>query len=438
MIFKRICAIFLISVLIFSLCGCSFREATDDSLLKPPRPMGEMFEIQQALENAVTEKYTLKFPTSGDYRSAIFPKDINGDGKNEALAFYSTVADNAVTMHVNFIINQGGEWRSVADFRLVATGVEAVDFKDMNGDGTAEVLVGWSVYGTVDKALGVYSFDGGKFTQRAMENYTHYLCEDIDNDGNMELFVSHLDSKNESATAKLIRLTDSGLLELGNCPLDNTATSYYKPIVGKLTNGNIAIYFDAVKGSGLITEVLQIKDSVMTNALTPIDAPPISTYRASSVEIRDLNGDGVYGIPMPILLTQTPGSESENIYLTEWYTVGYDKLDYSLSALMNYVDGYYIVVPEKWKGKITVTRDTPNRIRTVMAIDEKTGNSSDVLVRVQTVLIDQKLTDGAVKLENATEIARKGEYCYMVFVGDGKSAAAVTLDEFKNLFKVLE
>ncbi len=435
---KRFCAIFLILAFVFSLCGCSFRDATDDSLLKPPRPVGEMYDIQQALENAVTEKYTLKFPTSGDYRSAIFQRDINGDGVLEAVAFYSTVADNAVTMHINFIINVGEEWHSVADFRCVATGVELVDFRDMNADGIEEILVGWSVYGTVDKALGVYSFADSKFTQRAMENYTHYLCEDIDKDGNMELFVSHLDSKNESARAKLIRLTDLGLLELGNCVLDNTATSYYKPIVGKLNNGNTAIYFDAVKGSGLITEVLQIKDSVMTNALTPIDAAPISTYRSSNVEIRDLNGDGVYGIPMPSLLTQTPGAESENIYITDWYTVGYDKLDYSLSALMNYVDGYYIAVPEKWKNKITVTRDTPNRIRTVMAIDEKTGNSSDVLIKVQTVLIDQKMEEGTVKLENATEIARKGDYCYMVFVGESKSKAAVTLDEFKNLFKILD
>lgn len=435
---KKICAIFLILALIFSLCGCSFRDATDDSLLKPPRPVGEMYDISQALENAVTEKYTLKFPTSGDYRSAISQKDINGDGILEAIAFYSTVADNAVTMHVNFIIKTEKEWRSVADFRCVATGVETVDFKDMNNDGIEEILVGWSVYGTVDKALGVYSFADNKFTQRAMENYTHYLCEDIDGDGNMELFVSHLDSKNETAGAKLIRLTESGILELGNCLLDNTATSYYKPIVGKLNNGNTAIYFDAVKGSGLITEVLQIKDSVMTNALTPIDAPPISTYRASNVEIRDLNGDGVYGIPIQILLTQSVEAESENVYVTEWYTIGYDKLDYSFSALMNYVDGYYIVVPEKWKNKITVTRDTPNRIRTIMAIDEKTGNSSDILVKVQTVLIDQKVADSAVKLENATEIIRKGEYCYMVSVGDAQNAAAVTLDEFKNLFKVLE
>lgn len=436
--FKRICAVFLVLVLLFSFCGCSFRGVTEDSLLKPPRPMGDLYDIQQALENSVTEKFTLKFPTSGEYRSAILQQDLNDDGVFEAVAFYSTVADNTVTMHINLIVSKNGKWISVGDFRCIATGVETVDFKDMNNDGTAEILVGWSVYGTVDKAVGVYSFSDSKFTQRAMENYTHYLCEDIDKDGNMELFISHLDSKNEKASAKLIRLTESGLLELGNCPLDNTATAYYKPVIGKLTNGDTAIYFDAVKGSGMITEVLQIKDSVMINALTPIDSAPISTFRASSAEIRDLNGDGIYGIPMPTLLTQSPGADSDNVYLTEWYTISADRLDYSFSALMNYVDGYYIVVPDKWKGKIAVTRDTPNRIRTILALDEKTGNSSDVLIKVQTVLTEQKLEEGAVKLENATEIIRKGDYCYMVSVGQAGSKIAVTLDEFKNMFKVLD
>ncbi len=435
---KKICAAVLVLALVLSLCGCSLRHSGEDSLLKPPRPVGEMYEIQQALERSVSEKYTLKFPTSGDNRSAIQQYDINGDGVFEAVAFYSTVADNVVTMHINLITNTADGWRSVGDFRCVATGVDTVEFNDVNGDGVEEILVGWSVYGTVDKTLGVYSYAKNQFTQRAMENFTHYLCEDIDKDGNKELFISHLDSKNETAKAKLIRFGESAAVELGSCALDNTATAYYKPIVGKLPNGNTAIYFDAAKSNGLITEILEIKDSVMSNALAPVNAPAISTFRSSNVEIRDLDKDGVYEIPVPTLITQTPGAEGENIYITDWYTLGDNKLNLTLSALMNYVDGYYITVPQKWKEKIAVTRDTPNRIRTVMSLDKKTGNSADVLVKVQTVPIDQKQNEGAIKLENATEIARYGDYCYMVAIGTAKNDTAVTLEEFKNMFKVLD
>ncbi len=435
---RKICAIFLILALLFSLCGCSLKDGTEDSLLKPPRPIGEMYEIQQALEKAVAGKYTLKYPTSGNHRSAILQQDINGDGKKEAIAFYSTVADNTVTMHINLIIDDNGLWRSVGNFRCVASGVETVDFKDMDADGNMEILVGWSVYGTVDKALGIYSFEKSKFLQRAMESYTHYLCEDIDADGNKEVFISHLDSKNQKAVAKLIRLTDTGILELGNCMLDSTATSYYAPIIGKLSNGSTAIYFDAVKGGGLITEVLEIKDSIMTDALLSSDGSRASTFRTSSVAVRDIGKDGVYEIPQLILLTQTPGAENENIYITEWYSLSGGKLKHTVSALMNYVDGYYVVVPEKWKGKITVTRDTPNRIRNVMAIDAKTGNSAEVLARIQTVPIDKKSEEGAVKLENAIEIARNKEYCYMVSIGVTSHKASVTLEELKQLFKMLD
>ena len=435
---KKSCAIVLILALILSLCGCSLKDGTEDSLLKPPRPAGEMYEIQQALEKAVTSNYTLKYPTSGDYRSAILQHDINGDGKDEAFAFYSTVADNTVTMHINLIINDNDSWRSVGNFRCVASGVETVDFKDMDADGVKEILVGWSVYGTVDKALGIYSFAENKFLQRAMESYTHYLCEDIDSDSNKEVFISHLDSKNQSAKAKLIRLTDTGLLELGNCMLDSTATTYYAPIIGKLANGSTAIYFDAVKGGGLITEILEIKDSIMTDALLSADGTRASTYRTSSAQIRDIGNDGVYEIPQTILLTQTPGAESENIYITEWYTLEGGKLKHTLSALMNYVDGYYVTVPQKWKGKITVTRETPNRIRNIMAIDAKTGNSADVLVRIQTVPISQKSEEGAIKIENATEIARNKDYCYMVSISETAHNTAVTLEEFKQLFKIID
>ena len=438
MLLKRILAAGIVLALSFTLCGCSLDDGSNDSLLKPPRPAGEMYDIQKALESAVKGKFTLKYPTQGDYRSAILQQDINGDGKDEAVAFYSTVADNVVTMHINLITKQNGKWNSVGNFRCVASGLETVAFKDMDKDGNLEILVGWSVYGNVDKLLGVYSFEGGKFLQRAMESYTHYLCEDVDNDGNMEVFVSHLDAKNESANAKLIRLTDTGLLELGKCLLDNTATTYYPPVLGKLKNGNSAIYFDAVKGGGLITEVLEIKDSVMSDALLLPDGTKLSTYRTSSVEIRDIEKDGVYEIPQLTPLTQMPGAENENIYVTDWYNVTDGRLNLSFSAIMNYVDCYYVVISKKWAGKIAVTRDTPNRIRNIMAIDKKTGNSADILVRIQTVPINQKGEEGAVKLENATEIARKGDFCYMVSIGDTNVDTAVTLKEFSQLFKTLD
>lgn len=435
--FKRLCAVLLILALVFSLSGCSLTGG-EDSLLKPPRPVGDLFDIQKALENSVSEKYTLKFPTSGENRSAIQQYDINGDGVNEALAFYSTVADNIVTMHINLITKTGDNWRSVGDFRCIATGVDTVDFEDINGDGIKEILIGWSIYGAVDKTLGVYSYAKNQFSQRVMEGFTHYMCVDIDGDNKKELFISHLDSKNEVASAKLLRFTDTGVTELGNCTLDSTATAYYKPILGKLSNGNTAIYFDTVKGNGLATEVFEIRDSVMTNALKTKDGTAISTFRPSNIEIRDLNKDGVFEIPNPILITQTPGVDNENIYITEWYTLKNEKMELSLSALMNYVDGYYIVVPQKWQGKIAVTRDTPNRIRTIMALDKKTGNSAETLVKVQTVPIDQKQNEGAVKLENAIEITRNGEFCYMAAVSETNGDTSVTLDEFKNMFKLLD
>ena len=62
----------------------------------------------------------------------------------------------------------------------------------------------------------------------------------------------------------------------------------------------------------------------------------------------------------------------------------------------------------------------------------------DVLVKVQTVPIDKKQNEGAIKLENATEIARNSDYCYMVAIGTSKNETAVAIEEFKNMFKVLD
>lgn len=432
---RIICAVLCVTMLFLS--GCTGIVGDIDELLSPPRPSGELYFIQRALDESVNEKYVLKYPTSGDYRSAFVRKDINGDGETEAFAFYSTTSDNIVTMHVNLILKQNGAWKSVGDFKCVATGVDTVEFSDMDGDGVFEIVVGWSIYGSVDKSVGVYTVKNNLFAQRIIESYTRFLCGDIDGDGRSDLFLTHIDTANQTAVAKLIKLTDKGTEEIGNCELDGNVTAHSAPIVAKMLGGQTAIYVDAVKGDGMITEILGISGGKMFNALAKDGGAAMTTHRSSTVSIMDIDGDGVYEIPMIELMTQG-GGIGDDVYKTYWYAYGEDYLALKCTAIMNYADGWYIEIPKKWEDRITVIRDTANRERIFMRIDEETGNSAEVILKIRVVPIATPIESITSFGFNTFEITRNDEYYFAASYNEMTMPESLSKEEIIAMFKLIK
>ncbi|MEE1197961.1 MAG: hypothetical protein U0K54_02305 [Acutalibacteraceae bacterium] len=434
---KGLICICLVLVMLL-LSGCTGIVGTVDELLAPPRPTGELYFIQKALDDSVSGDYVLKYPLSGDYRSAFVRKDVDGDGTVEAFAFYSTTSENIVTMHVNLITKLKGEWTSVGDFPCVATGVDTVEFSDMDGDGNFEIVVGWSIYGTVDKSVGVYSLKNNVFAQRIYESYSRFMCQDIDGDKRNDLFLTHIDTVNQQATAKFIRINDKGAAEINTCPLDGLVTSHLQPVVSKLMGGEMAIYIDAVKGDGMITEVLGLKNGKLYNALeNQSGGSTMSTYRASNVLIMDIDGDGVYEIPLLELITES-GNPNDNIYKTYWYAYDGEYLILKNSTIMNYADGWYIELPPKWEDSITIIRDTAKRERIFMRIDDETGISAEVILKIRVVPISTPIEDINSYGFETFEITRNEEFYFAASVNLMTFPESVTKQEIIQMFKLIK
>ena len=115
---KKIIALVLAAVLALFFAGCSPMETNVENLIVPPKLEGEMRPVQEALEASVGRDITLRYPVSGEYHSAIVMKDLNGDGTDEAVAFYSTTADSTVMMHINVIAKGQEGWQRGAFMQL--------------------------------------------------------------------------------------------------------------------------------------------------------------------------------------------------------------------------------------------------------------------------------------------------------------------------------
>lgn len=431
---KRLLSLLLTVALCASLSACTFLETDGDTLLSPPRLEGELYYIQEALLDYAGDEITLKYPTAGEYRSAFVLRDIDGDGSDEAFAFYSKTQDSTVTMHINILVKED-EWKSRGDIGIVGSGVEKVVFSDLAGDGIEEISVGWSIYGTVDKQVGIYSFDGKMLTQRTMENYTDFLALDIDEDKKDELFVINLNLTDKTATAKAFSVNEQGVEEKGVATLDGNVTSHYTPVLSKLSDGRPAVYIDAVKGSGTLTEIVWYEDEGLKSLYDGKTASTSLTYRPSVVVSRDFNKDGVVDIPLQSILLSTKDKEDfDKVYVTDWSSFDGKKIETKVSAFMNYSDGYYITIPKERKDTLHLARKTDSRLRIFYSFDPKEKIQGNEVFRV---LVLSQVDFDAGKGQGYTILRERGNLHFLARVSSDNELG-FTAEELNQNFGIIE
>ena len=363
---KKIISLILAVAFVVMLSGCNATDLSENKLLTPPKPTGELYEIQKALESSVKGSINLKYPTSGEYRSAFILKDLDNSGEEDyCIALYAVGVESSQNIHLNVIKKTDGEWKSLHDTYYASSDVEMIDFYDFTGDGILEIIVGFNVYSGVDKQIAVYSLEKNSLVSRLLEPYDHFMFTDLNANKEKELFVLNFDAATAISTAKIFTFTKNGVTEEGSCRLDGTISSYLTPVESKIANDQPAIFIDAVKGKGLITEVVFIKDGKLyAPFINETTGQNTATQRETSVSCKDINEDGKLDIPTLQQISGVTGNDVSNSYVTNWinhngteaFTVAY--------TIMNYVDGYYLTIPEDYVVNIGINRQTDARQRT--------------------------------------------------------------------------
>ena len=418
---KNAAVVILSLFLCVSLCSCKMFTADTAELLSPPALTGDIAPIASAISASAGGEYTLKYPSVGNYRSAVVQNDIDGDGIMEAFAFYSMTEEESTVMYVNVICSKNGKWKSVAKQKIVAGGVDRVDFCDLDGDGISEILIGWEIYGTSEMQMAVYSFKNNELNRRMLQQYTHFLCGDIDEDGNNEITVIMINSGDTPNTATVYRLNKT----------------VNEPVYAHLSSGKPAIYIDEIKGVGAVTEVLFIEKNKLVNPLFNAEkGETTATLRAAAFGVQDINSDGIIEIPVQREVPAVSKSDvAEKIYLTDWCSYNGEALTPQISALMNANDGYYYIVPSKLIDRMAVYKNTDRHLREIYRYD---GNAAgDLLFTIKTV----KKTDWDNERyagRGFSEITHDGVSSYICSISEAGEANGMTVTEIRQNFRLID
>ena len=77
---RKTLGLLLCFALIFCLCGCDFFAADTAELLSPPEPVGDIKPISEVIKETSSANLVMKYPSRGNYRSAVIREDIDSDG----------------------------------------------------------------------------------------------------------------------------------------------------------------------------------------------------------------------------------------------------------------------------------------------------------------------------------------------------------------------
>lgn len=431
--YRKIVAFVLVFALCFAMCGCDFFTADTAELLSPPSLSDDLKHISEAIEKSLDGlEYSMEYPQSGEYRSAVVQKDIDGDGVKESFAFYSTKDGEVEMMNINVVCSVDGAWQSSGIQTIVAAGVHRIDFCDLDSDGTEEILVGWQIYSTSEMQLAVYSFKKGELVQRMLNRYSHFITCNLDENDTSDVLIIETDSETQKSMASLYGFADGGVVQIGKCALDSNVQSFGHPVVAELSSGKSAVYIDSVKGIGAITEVLIYKNGKLLNPLYDKETTETnSTLRAVNFVTQDFNSDGVLEIPVQLNVPSVSKSQAaEKLYLTNWCSFNGEFLTTQVTSMINVIDGYYYNISPKWVGNIAILKDTDNHIREIYTYDteEMTVGKSLLYLRAISKHEWEKGIYDSLKL---TKVGETGD---MVIACKISKAAKITIDDVKKNF----
>lgn len=428
--------VFLCVVLIVALfSGCSFRLASSvNDLISAVAPFGENADVKSALDSFLSNGYSLKNPSSGEYITSYNFYDLDGDEKEEAVAFYEP-NDNLGTIRMAIIKEYSGKWEVVSDISGYGDDAYRLDFADLNNDGKDEIIVCWNNISNSNSHLFVVynlKFEDKKFEVKQINKdeiyLNNYVIVDFNQTGNNDILMFEINSGTKtSAKAELYSLNDNNLRLKGETKLDSRVISYRNINVEK-AEGDIRVYADAIgsNGNSIRTEVIywsNMYDSIVSPFYSYSTGRTSGTSRGCLVNSCDINEDERIEIPTDTTVKGLP----KNIKPLNWKIYNKTILVHTNYSLYVKDDNYNVIIPDKYFKNISATYNKKTREMTV--INKKTKTAVFSIMPVLKAVYDENSYQGY------SVILDKSGYYYLAKTSNDKDIK-ISIDELKQYIKI--
>ncbi len=437
---KKTISLLLTFAAITAVSGCA---VSVESLLTPPKLDEEQSAIYNALRLSKGGDVHLKYPVSGQYRSAFVIKDIDDEPTDEAIVFYeaSNVTDGGSSLRLNFLDMQDGQWVSVYDFAALGNEIQRVRFSDL-GNSKTSVIVTYAVQNSSDMATSIFKYEDNTPTEVYKNRHAYMQLMDINEDGTDEVFLININRTESVANAYLLGWNESGFSELSAVPINGDFTECRNIVSGiaeETGKNGLFINYSLPDGS-LGTEAL-ICDGRSFHPSSPAVSQfshHVNTY-TPAIYANDIDNDGVieFSATSPF-----PGYEGltypEQVNMTSWYQLSENgtKVNQEYFSYVSVRKDYVLFMPPRWMGLVTAKVSIADGTATFSRYLPTTGQTGEELLVIRAVAAGNL---GKTDLTGFSPIGKneKTDYCFYI-KNNTANSFALTEAEISDYFMILE
>lgn len=357
---KRKWLVLLAAALPLLLSGCMLSASVEDLYVLPQLPM-EYKDLSAQIDAILAEGAEYTSPAAGTNLQSVQLVDLDGDGNEEALAFFRSSSEES-PLKIYIFRGKGDTYEQAAIINGSGTSINSIQYVDMDGNGIQEILVVWRVSAEV-QTMCVYSMADLQPVQLLSSPYARYIVVDLDGDGVQELLVVHSDESESGATlADYYDWDGRSLLLQSTAKLSMSVAELQWIQTGTLQGGDPAVFVTGratgvEETSRAVTDILVYRQPDLTNiVLNSSTGVSSEIFRFLNLQPTDINNDGVTEVPMPAALPGESGGESYwKIYWRSYDASGTP--EHQAITYHNLTDNWYLLVPEEWDGHFTVRQD---------------------------------------------------------------------------------
>ena len=415
----------LLAVLLLGLSGCY--SGSIDQYFSLPMASEEYRQLQSLIDEELASGSEYASPTHGSYRQSVQLNDVDGDGADEALAFFRDAGKNP---KINIYSAENGEYTLVLSLTGEGSSIGRIDYADLTGDGQEELLVSWQISSGVS-ILSAYSLADWSGEALLSTDSAEFVTGDINGDGRDEL----LNLRAANSTTYLIdqyTFAPDQVPQATSAALSAGIASLQRLRMILLAGNTPALLAEATLTTGdLVSDIFVCRDGSLINLTMNRTTQVSETHRTYSlVYAQDIDGDGCTEIPHP---QQLYSRGDEVFWSIAWFR--YDAAGRASTVMTTYhnvTDNWYLVLPDGWDAGLTVRRDdSVSGERAVILSKLRSDGSLEDYVAVYAITGENRYERS--KLDSRFLLQEEGTTVYSAEILDGKTDE----NTIKNRFHVI-
>ncbi len=412
------------------LSGCSLLSYED--LYSLPQAPEDYYDLQDVLTEVLDAGYSYLSPSGGLRREPVQLTDLDGDGADEAVAFFRS-SDGAVTLYI--FSRDGDVYSPAAELDGVGSAVAQVEYADLNGSGSQEIILTCQVSESVTQALQVYQYDGTDAACVLSAACDQYVMADLDGDGRQEILCLTGSGSDSMAAAECYSWNEGAFQRIGEQRLRLAYDDIRQIQEGYITEDVQAVLLSGVSSEGLLlTDVLGASDGALMMIAPETDILTSSPAYSYYVYPEDLDGDGILEIART---RQLPAADSGSTaqWVEDWYGISPDgTAQKRMTTYQNFAENWYLILPDVWDGHLSVKAgETSTTVSPVTFFHMPEEGTPQEILTIYTIQGDSR--QSYVEENNLTMLLSTSDTIYAVALADAEIwEGTVSLAQVSEMF----